>query len=337
MATAAWVLRGNGIEAWHDASVAVCTPAGLSVSFGDPELSSLTRSTIKPLQALALLTSGAADAFDFDARELALACSSHNGDDQHRSVARGMLDKARIAESALGCGAHLPIGMRIAERKPTHGEDRDPLRNNCSGKHAGFLALCKHLGEPLERYLDPNSATQERVLAEMAAVCEVDAAALARGTDGCSAPNYALPLSALARGMLRVASPKLASERLRPALERIRDAMLQHPELVSGKGRFDFALATSFPGRLLVKSGAEGMQVGAFVDPPLGFAIKVHDGGARALPPICISMLRQLGVLLGELPPALASHERPLLKNHNQIVTGEIRATLALVAHPPRA
>jgi L-asparaginase II len=113
--------------------------------------------------------------------------------------------------------------------------------------------------------------------------------------------------------------------------------MLQHPELVSGKGRFDFALATSFPGRLLVKSGAEGMQVGAFVDPPLGFAIKVHDGGARALPPICISMLRQLGVLLGELPPALASHERPLLKNHNQIVTGEIRATLALVAHPPRA
>lgn len=330
VASAARVLRGNGVEAWHAASVAVCTPEGLAFRFGDPELCSLTRSTIKPFQALALLTSGAADAFGFDQRELALACASHNGNDEQRALAASMLDKAGVAPTALACGAHLPIGMRLTDRTPTQNEDRDPLRNNCSGKHAGFLAVCKHLGEPLESYLDPLGNTQRLVLGELATVCDLPADSLERGVDGCSAPNYAVPLSRLALAMLRLAKPELAPERLRSALERIRDAMLAHPELVSGKGRFDYALSQALPARLLVKSGAEAMQIGACLEPALGFAIKVHDGGSRALPPICVATLRQLGLLPAEIPATLAPYEKPLIHNHKKLVTGEIQATLVL-------
>jgi L-asparaginase II len=327
---AAHVFRGDGIEAWHAASVAVLDERGLSHCFGDPHLLSLTRSTIKPFQALALLTSGAADAFAFDERDVALACASHNGDDLHREVAAAMLQKAVVPVSALACGAHLPIGMKLRDEAPSAGEDRDPLRNNCSGKHAGFLALCQYLAEPLDDYLAPGSRTQRAVLRDLCEVCDVDETTLPRGTDGCSAPNYALPLSALALGMLRIALSETASERLRPALARIRQAMLAHPELVSGPGRFDYALSRARPGRLLVKSGAEAMQIGACLDPPLAFAIKIHDGGSRALPPICIAVLRQLGVLGPDLPAALAEYETPLIRNHKKVITGRIEATLVL-------
>lgn len=327
---AARVFRGDGVEAWHAASVAVVTPEGLTKTFGDPQLASLARSTIKPFQALALLTSGAAEAFGFDDREIALACASHNGDDEHRQVAERMLAKARVPASALGCGAHVPLGMRLRETPVNDGEDADPLRNNCSGKHAGFLALCRHLEEPLENYLEPGSATQATVLRELARACDVDAESLPRGIDGCSAPNYALPLSALAAGMLRLARPETAPEPLRAALERVRRSMLQHPELVSGPGRFDYALSCALPERLLVKSGAEAMQIGACLDPPLAFAIKVHDGGARALPPICIAVLRQLGLLGSELAPGLVKYEAPVTTNHKKVITGRIEATLEL-------
>ncbi|MFZ5892493.1 MAG: asparaginase [Myxococcota bacterium] len=329
--TAACVVRGNAVEAWHHASIAVFTPdGGVAHWFGDPELTTLARSGLKPFQAIALLTSGAADAFGFDERELALACASHNGSDLHVDVVRSMLVKAQVSAEALHCGAHLPIGMRIAGEQPTHGENLDPLRNNCSGKHAGFLALCRHLGEPLESYLDPLAATQQRVRDELAAACDVAAESLSGGVDGCSAPNYALPLAALARGMLRLALPEVAPERLRTALTRIRDAMLAHPQLVSGEKRFDYDLARAFPGNMLAKAGAEGIQLGALLEPPLGFAIKVHDGHDRALGAICISMLRQLGLLEEALPESLLPHERPVIKNHRKLVTGEIQATLTL-------
>jgi L-asparaginase II len=327
---AAHVFRGDGIEAWHAASVVVIDERGLSHYFGDPHLLSFTRSTIKPFQALALLTSGAADGFAFEERDVALACASHNGDDLHREVAAAMLQKAGVPASALGCGAHLPLGMKLRDEVPSAGEDRDPLRNNCSGKHAGFLALCQYFGEPFDDYLAPSSKTQRAVLRDLGEVCDVDEATLPRGTDGCSAPNYALPLSALALGTLRLALPETAPERLRAALARIRRAMLEHPELVSGPGRFDYALSHARPGQLLVKSGAEAMQVGACLDPPLGFAIKVHDGGSRALPPISIAVLRQLGVLGPDLPAALAAYETPVIRNHKKVITGRIEATLVL-------
>jgi L-asparaginase II len=330
-AATAVVTRGGGVEAWHAAAVAVVDGSGRVVrALGDPDLATFTRSAIKPLQALPLCLTGAADAFGLDAEELALAAASHDGSDVHRSVAERMLGKAGGNVADLQCGAHWPIGMRTAGHHPCAGEDRDPLRHNCSGKHAGFLAVARTLGVPFDRYLDPDSAIQRAVRRAVADACEIDEASLQSATDGCSAPNFAMPLSALARGFKNLATRGPAGAPLDAALARVRGAMQAHPSMVSGAQRFDAQLMRAFAGRVVCKGGAEGLEAIGFSDPPLGIAVKVLDGGERAGPPICIAVLRALGLIAGETPEPLAGRERPVLTNHQGLETGAIVASVKL-------
>jgi L-asparaginase II len=328
---AAVVTRGGGVEAWHAAAVAVVDGSGRVVrALGDPELATFTRSAIKPLQALPLCLTGAADAFGLDAEELALAAASHDGSDVHRAVAERMLAKAGAGTADLQCGAHWPIGMRTAGRHPCAGEDRDPLRHNCSGKHAGFLAVARTLGVAFERYLDPDSPVQRAVRRAVADACEIDEASLQVATDGCSAPNFAMPLSALARGFKNLATRGPAGTPLDAALARVRGAIQADPLMVSGAQRFDAQLMRAFGGRVVCKGGAEGLEAIGFSDPPLGIAVKVLDGGERAGPPICIAVLRALGLIAGETPEPLAARERPVLTNHQGLETGAIVAGVKL-------
>jgi L-asparaginase II len=335
---AAIVERGDGgFEAWHFAAVAVVGAGGrVTHSFGDPELTTFTRSAIKPFQALPLCLTGAVDTLGIDAEELALAASSHDGSDQHRAVAGRLLAKAGADAADLQCGAHWPLGMRAADRHPTGGEDRDPLRHNCSGKHAGWLALARVLGVPRGRYLDPQADVQRSVRAAVASACDTDEERLIAGTDGCSAPNYALPLSALARGMLNLATRGPDGAPLHAALARVRAAMQAHPALVSGPSRFDHGLAAAFGDRVVAKGGAEAVQAIGFADPPLGIAVKVLDGGERALPPLSLEVLRQLGLWSGAPPPSLAARVRPVVRNHRGTETGAVVVTPAfqLTARP---
>jgi len=330
-AAAAVVARGGGIEAWHEAAVAVVDGSGRVIrALGDPELATFTRSAIKPLQALPLCLTGAADAIGLDAEELALAAASHDGSDVHRAVAERMLGKAGGRVADLQCGAHWPIGMRTAGQHPCAGEDRDPLRHNCSGKHAGFLAVARTLGVAFDRYLDPDSAVQRAVRRAVADACEIDDASLQSATDGCSAPNFAMPLSALARGFKNLATRGPAGAPLDAALARVRGAMQAHPLMVSGAQRFDAQLMRAFGGRVVCKGGAEGLEAIGFSDPPLGIAVKVLDGGERAGPPICVAVLRALGLIAGETPEPLAGRERPVLTNHQGLETGAIVASVKL-------
>ena len=330
-AAAAVVTRGGGIEAWHEAAVAVVDGSGRVIrALGDPELATFTRSAIKPLQALPLCLTGAADAIGLDAEELALAAASHDGSDVHRAVAERMLGKAGGSVADLQCGAHWPIGMRTAGQHPCAGEDRDPLRHNCSGKHAGFLAVARTLGVAFDRYLDPDSAVQRAVRRAVADACEIDDASLQSATDGCSAPNFAMPLSALARGFKNLATRGPAGAPLDAALARVRGAMQAHPLMVSGAQRFDAQLMRAFGGRVVCKGGAEGLEAIGFSDPPLGIAVKVLDGGERAGPPICVAVLRALGLIAGETPEPLAGRERPVLTNHQGLETGAIVASVKL-------
>jgi len=330
-AAAAVVTRGGGIEAWHEAAVAVVDGSGRVIrALGDPELATFTRSAIKPLQALPLCLTGAADAIGLDAEELALAAASHDGSDVHRAVAERMLGKAGGSVADLQCGAHWPIGMRTAGQHPCAGEDRDPLRHNCSGKHAGFLAVARMLGVAFDRYLDPDSAVQRAVRRAVADACEIDDASLQSATDGCSAPNFAMPLSALARGFKNLATRGPAGAPLDAALARVRGAMQAHPLMVSGAQRFDAQLMRAFGGRVVCKGGAEGLEAIGFSDPPLGIAVKVLDGGERAGPPICVAVLRALGLIAGETPEPLAGRERPVLTNHQGLETGAIVASVKL-------
>jgi L-asparaginase II len=218
----------------------------------------------------------------------------------------------------------------VAGLAPTSGEEADPLRNACSGKHAGFLLLARHLSVPFADYLDPVGPVQRCVRSGVALACGLDADSLPQGIDGCSAPNYALPLAALARGMLRLARPAAGPPELGAALARVRDAMLAHPLLVSGEQRFDFEMMSAYPGNALSKVGAEGLQLLAFREPGLALAMKLHDGSDRALPAICVALLQQLDLARSGLPKALERHRSPLVENHRKLVTGEIRATLSL-------
>jgi len=324
---AAWVHRGQGIEAVHAAAIAVVDEKSrLTHSLGDAEQVFFARSSIKPLQALPLVEAGGLDRFAFGTEELALCASSHNGSDQHRAIVSGMLHKLGLTESALQCGAGLPLQLKLFGKFPQHGEDRDPLRHNCSGKHSGFLALAQLLNQPLDTYLDPAGPAQSRVLQAVADNCEVDPTSLLLGTDGCSAPNFAVPLRSLAVAFKNLAR---ATDEARV---KVRAAMLAHPLLVSGERRLDYDLSLAFPGRLLVKGGAEALILLAFPEPALGIAIKVIDGAPRALGPIVVETLKQLG-LIDDIAnfPTLARYEVPSVNNARKIKTGEIRADFRLV------
>jgi L-asparaginase II len=328
---AAVVTRGEGVDTWHAAAAAVVDGDGrVTHALGDPELVTFTRSAIKPLQALPICLTGARDALAIDGEELALAAASHDGGDVQREIAARLLAKAGAGATQLQCGAHWPIAMRAAGRHPCAGEDRDPLRHNCSGKHAGFLAVARVLGVPPERYLDPDSAVQRAVKRAVADTCELDETALRVGTDGCSAPNFAMPLASLARAFKNLATRGPSGTPLDAALARVRGAMQAHPELVSGEGRFDFELAGAFGARVVSKGGAEGLQAIGFSDPPLGIAIKVLDGAERAGAPICMAVLAALGLFGGQPPAALAHRVRPPVANLRGIETGAVVATVTL-------
>ena len=324
---AALVTRGDGLDAVHAAAIAVVGEhSELVHAFGDPQAVFFARSALKPLQAIALVESGALERFGFGARELALACASHSGNDEQRAVVASMLEGLGLGADALQCGTEVPIGLRLRGEPALAGEASDPLRHNCSGKHAGFLALGAALAETATNYLDPEGAVQRAVRRALADAVELSSDALLVATDGCSAPNYALPLRHLAIGFKNLARADAPS-----ALARIRDAMLAHPELVSGEGRLDHDLALAFAGRVVNKSGAEAVLAFGFREPPLGVAIKVLDGSPRALGPILVETLKQLG-LTGDPSqlPTLARHERPRVENARKLVTGEIRASFRL-------
>lgn len=309
---AARVWRGNGIEAVHAAAIAVVDGnSRLTHYLGDPEQAFFARSSIKPFQALPLIEAGGVERFGLDMRELGLCAASHSGTELHRGVVQGLLRKLGLDESALQCGP---------------GASGDALGHNCSGKHAGFLALALAMEQPIETYLDPASPVQRAVRHAVAQACEVpDADALPQGTDGCSAPNYALPLVRLAAGFKNLAVAGSG------ALLRMRAAMQTHPLLISGEGRLDHDLALAFPERVVAKGGAEALALLAFSEPALGIAIKVLDGNNRALGAIVIETLVQLGLIDDVLRfPSLERHERPLVTNARQLVTGEIRVDFEL-------
>jgi L-asparaginase II len=322
---AAVVTRGEGIDAWHGAAAAVVDGRGrVTHALGDADLITFTRSAIKPLQALPLVLTGASDSLGLDDEELALAAASHDGGDRQRDIAARLLGKAGAGAAQLLCGAHWPIGLRIAGHRPCAGEDRDPLRHNCSGKHAGFLAVARVLGVPAERYLDPDSPVQRAVRRAVADACEIDESDLRVGIDGCSAPNFAVALSALARGFKNLATRGPGGAPLDTAFARVRAAMQAHPDLVSGPARFDYELARAFAGRIVCKRGAEGVQAIGFSDPPLGVVVKVLDGTDRALAPITMAVLAELGLVDAERRAALAHLVRPIVTNYRGIETGAV-------------
>ncbi len=275
---------------------------GILDRIGDPEGSVYLRSSAKPFQALPLLFSGAADALGLTDEELAVVCGSHNAEPRHLAAVRSILRKAGLSEDDLQNGAHPPMHAPTAARLARSGEPPRGIHGNCSGKHAGMLALSIHAGWNPQGYRDPDGPLQKLVLNTVATVCGVEPDAVRSAGDGCGVPVFALPLGNLALGYARLATGGAdpLPDYLNRAMQRVNDAMRAHPAMIAGTGRFDTKLMEATG--LVAKGGAEG--VFACGSPEgWGLALKISDGAGRAAPPAALATLARRGV---EVPPEMA-------------------------------
>ena len=292
------VRRGELVESVHRGRLAVCDPEGVVLeAYGDPEAYVYLRSSAKPFQALPLVLSGTADAFGLTDEELAVACASHNAEKPHLAAVRAILEKAGLDESDLQSGAHPPMYGPAAAELARGGEEPRPIHGNCSGKHAGMLAVCAHEGYETLSYRDPGHPLQRRILGLIARVCGVQEDEVLVAGDNCGVPAFALPLRSFATGLARIATGEEMPDEIRSAGLRIRDAMRAHPFMVAGTGRLDTELMERT--RLLVKGGAEAVL--AVGNPESwGMALKISDGSQRAVRPAALAALEHMGVRVGD-------------------------------------
>jgi L-asparaginase II len=296
------VRRGALVESVHRGRLAVCDPDGeLLESVGDPEAYIYARSAAKPFQALPLLLTGAAEDFGLTDRELAVACASHNAEGPHLDAVRSILQKSGLTEDDLQSGAHPPLYEPEADRLVRSGEEPRPIHSNCSGKHAGMLAVCVHEGYETATYRDPGHTLQRRILDHIAEVCGLREDEVLVAGDNCGVPAFALPLRSFATGLARLTTGEVLPDELAGAAMRIGEAMREHHFMVAGTGRFDTELMDSTD--LLVKGGAEAvLAVGS--PEGWGMALKISDGSERAVHPAALAALGSMGV---EVPEAVSS------------------------------
>lgn len=275
--------RGNWVENVHRGSFAVCDArGGVVLSDGDPSHPVLPRSAIKSLQALALFRSGAVERFGLDDEAIAMACASHYGEPRHVAVVVRTLEKLGLSVDDLECGAHPPSSKTAQRTLAEAGQPPSALHNNCSGKHTGMLADALALGVPTKGYVTREHPVQKLVRACVEDVIGVPLTTHACGTDGCSIPTWAAPLTAFAAGFARMATGEGMPEDLAAAARRIFPAVTSHPFLIRGTGSLDTEVMEAFDGRLMLKIGAEGVFCGALIDKGLGFALKIDDGSKDA-------------------------------------------------------
>jgi L-asparaginase II len=295
------VRRGALVESVHRGRLAVCDPEGnVLEAVGDSEAYIYARSSAKPFQALPLVLSGAAEAFGLTDEELAVACASHNAEEPHLAAVRSILEKAGLTEDDLQSGAHLPLYEPEADKLIRSGEDPRPIHGNCSGKHAGMLAVCVHEGYETATYRDPGHPLQRRILGLIAEVCGLREDEVLIAGDNCGVPAFALPLRSLATGLARVATRNALPDELALAALRIGDTMREHPFMVAGTGRFDTDLMRSTD--LLVKGGAEAVLAVGSRD-GWGMVLKISDGALRGVRPVALAALGGMGV---EVPEAVS-------------------------------
>ena len=324
--------RGPLVESLHRAAVAVVDAEGRSVlTLGDVDRPVYPRSAVKPLQALPLIESGAADRYGFGLEELALACASHGGEPAHVAVATRMLAAAGLDVAALECGAHWPSHQSSAQALARSAATPTALHNNCSGKHAGFVCVACASGVDHHGYVTRGHRVQQEVRAAIESLAGAGLSEDACGTDGCSIPTFAVPLSALALAFARFATGHGLAPQRAQAARRLRDACTGKPFYVAGTGRFCTRLMELLGSRVLAKTGAEGVFCGALPDQGLGFAVKCDDGAGRAAEVITAALVARFSRLGDADRAALDELVNPKLRNWNGITVGQLRPTAALL------
>lgn len=329
------VFRGETLESVHRGHLVVMDGEGQIVhSLGDPDLVTYFRSAAKPFQALPMIVSGAAEHFGFTSDEIAMACASHSGEPFHVEIVARMLEKIGCAEADLRCGTHLPFYEAEANRLLRSGEHATPLQNNCSGKHTAMLAFARHIGADLKTYDAVDNPIQHEILKTVAEFAELPVGEVRIGIDGCAAPNFALPLAAMARCFANLINPPAAfGEDVKNACRRIVTAMRDNPRLIGGTERLDTMIMDAAPGELISKVGAEGVWLCAALPNDiftsgLAIALKIDDGDDRRGRPVAaVEVLRQLGALPAD---ALREISPMSIKNRRGDLVGRVEANFKL-------
>jgi len=325
------VLRGAIVESAHRGAVAVFDADGKAVlEIGDTLRPVFPRSAVKAIQALPLIETGAADAYGFGNRELALACASHSGEPAHVELARSMLARAGLDGSALECGAHWPSNHAAEIALARAGGSPNALHNNCSGKHSGFLCTCVHSGIAHSGYVKAGHALQEMVRDAMQSVTGAVHGADERATDGCSIPTYAVPLRSFALGFARMATTNGFGPERAKAAKRLLAACMAEPFFVAGTGREDVALMEAAPGRIFAKGGAEGVHCAAIPELGLGIALKCDDGAHRASEAMVAAVLAKLLRADQALAAKLTELANAPIQSRIGAKVGAVRPTAAL-------
>jgi L-asparaginase II len=328
MTQAVEVVRGAVVESRHTVHAAVMDSTGRLRAFaGDPELVTFFRSSAKPFQAIPLVSDGAIDRFGITLEELALCCGSHFGEKRHVDGVHSILSRIGLSDAALACGPHAPLHRESRRDLREAGLEPGRVHNNCSGKHAGMMALARAWGWEPSGYERPEHPVQCRLISEIARWVDLPVEAMALGTDGCGVVSFGLPLGAMALAYARMAAGARVGER-EPTY--VVGAMTAYPEMVGGEGCLCTDLMHQTAGRLFAKAGAEGIYCVGIPGAELGVALKVEDGSSRATGPAVLAVLRQLDMISEEDLGVLDRHAFPEVRNTVGDAVGQIRARIAL-------
>jgi L-asparaginase II len=319
------VERGGIVESVHNVAACAVDASGATIwAIGEIDVPVLLRSTAKPFIAAAAVREGVVERFGLEPHEIAVMAASHNGEPFHADAVRSILRKIGATEHALLCGPHPPYLESAAAALRASGEAYGAVHNNCSGKHAGILALSAMLRAGASGYLEPTHAAQRLILQLCARLSDARLEDLPLAIDGCGIPVYAVPLCNAALSYARLATLEGIDGRDARALRTVRDAMISYPAYVAGTGDFDTVLMEAAHGNLLAKSGAEGLHGTAALRQGVGVVLKVADGNARAVAPAMLSILGELGILEGTDAEALAPFANPPLYNRAGRLVGGI-------------
>jgi L-asparaginase II len=344
--------RGTIVESIHYGAVAIVNHDGNLVAWlGNPQVITYLRSSAKPLQALPFIEQEGATKFGLTPSEIAILCASHSGTDDHCTTVNSIHNKVGVLENDLLCGTHMPSDPSTARRMHARGEIPTPNRHNCSGKHSGMLAFARLNDWSITDYINPNHPVQRAILQSFAEMSDLPIDDIHLGIDGCSAPNFAVPLFNAARAFAQLCDPERLPERRAIACQTITNAMMTHPEMVGGPDSFDTHLMQAMAGKLVCKGGAEGYQAIGLLpgalgpgSPALGIALKISDGdlggrsrfpgdpGAHVRPAVVLEILSQLGAITEAELHSLAQFSRSFeLQNWRGLIVGKGKPSFNLV------
>lgn len=328
------VYRGDYIESSHDIHVAVVHASGkVLATYGDPYRLTFARSSLKPLQVLPVVQSGAKEAYNITAQELSLFCASHSGEPFHREGVAHVLNKLGLEESDLQCGTHIPRHHESYIELIKKGKELTPYYSNCSGKHAGMLTGCVHQEMDIETYRELKHPYQQQIMNGIEEVSSFARDSIATSVDGCGVPVHQLPLYHVALSFARLAQPeewKEGTKSCRNALQTIRNAMTEFPEMVAGTKRFDTDLMKAFKGQIVAKGGAEGVHCFGDANTGIGVALKVEDGNGRATSVAAMETMKQMGIGNENIWDALSEYAQIPVTNARKESIGVIVPTFEL-------